>query len=101
MIFNDKLKRLEIVFEDFDTDLEKRFIKSAFENIKAQAMVNKTVFNLAENAVLQEPKGKNISNTKQGVCVNCGKEALLDSNNKDKRYVCVKCWDYLGYSNYK
>ena len=56
MIFRDKINRLEIVFEDFDNDLEKRFIRTAFENIKAQAMINKTVYNLVKNVIFKEPK---------------------------------------------
>ena len=40
---------------------------------------------------------KNISNTKEGLCVNCGTKALLDANNKHKRYVCEKCWYACNY----
>ena len=44
-----------------------------------------------------ENEKKCISNTKNGKCVECGKVALLDANNKDKRYVCEICWYELGY----
>lgn len=40
---------------------------------------------------------KCISNTKQGKCEICGKEALLDANNRDKKYVCESCWYKVGY----
>jgi len=42
-------------------------------------------------------KKSNISNTKEGVCVNCGTLGLLDANNRHKRYVCEKCWYACNY----
>ena len=46
-------------------------------------------------------EGKCISGTKQGKCLECGKNALLDKNNIDKKYVCENCWYDLGYDSRK
>lgn len=56
MFFNEKGNSLEIVFEDSDTDLEKRFVKNAFDTIKSQAIINKMFMNLVGNVVLKEPR---------------------------------------------
>lgn len=56
MRFNDRGESLEIVFENFDSLEERRFMRTGFELIKSQAHFNKALLELARNAILKEPR---------------------------------------------